>query len=64
MPDRVKTSAFFRVEGSRICQICRRIVVKKLLTVGGVEVKNIEKIANVLNGWSRICIFPLEEIDK
>ena len=42
-----KTSAFG--EGSKIC---RRIVVKNCRRLKGVGVKNREKFADVLNGWS------------
>ena len=49
-----KTLAFFRGKGSKICQICQWIVAKKCQWIG-VGIKNCEKLAYFLNGWSLIC---------
>ena len=50
-------------EGSKICQICQRIVVKNYRRQG-VGVKNHEKFADVLNGWSlRDCSVSIPFID-
>ena len=38
-------------EGSKICQICQWIVVKKLPTERG-RGQKLQKFADVLNGWS------------
>ena len=51
-----KTSTFFRGgEVSKIYQICRRIVVKKMPTEGERGQKS-WKFADVLNGWSQIWL--------
>ena len=47
----LKTLAFFRGEGSQICQICQRIVVKKCRQRGVGGQKSL-RFADVFNGWS------------
>ena len=51
-----KTSAFLRVGGVKICQICWQIVVKNCWREGGWGQKS-WKFADVLNGWSLISLF-------
>ena len=48
-------------EGSKICQICRRTVVKNCRWYG-VGVKNCEKFPDVLNGWSLRYFIPLNSV--